>query len=37
MTLFSYEILDAVDRQGSFNKAAWQLHLTSLPSAMPSR
>ena len=31
MTLFSYEIFDAVARQGSFNKAAQQLHLT--PSA----
>ena len=30
MTLFSYEIFDAVARQGSFNKAAQQLHLTSL-------
>lgn len=28
MTLFSYEIFDAVARQGSFNKAAQQLHLT---------
>ena len=32
MTLFSYEIFDAVARQGSFNKAAQQLHLT--PSAI---
>ena len=31
-TLFSYEIFDAVARQGSFNKAAQQLHLT--PSAI---
>ena len=30
MTLFSYEIFDAVARQGSFNKAAQQLHLTPL-------
>ena len=37
MTLFSYEIFDAVARQGSFNKAAQQLHLTPLPSATPSR
>ena len=28
MTLFSYEIFDAVARQGSFNKAAQQSHLT---------
>ena len=26
MTLFSYEIFDAVARQGGFNKAAQQLH-----------
>jgi DNA-binding transcriptional LysR family regulator len=32
MTLFSYEIFDAVAHQGSFNKAAAQLHLT--PSAI---
>jgi len=32
MTLFSYEIFDAVAQQGSFNKAAQQLHLT--PSAI---
>ena len=32
MTLFSYEIFDMVARQGSFNKAAAQLHLT--PSAI---
>ena len=32
MTLFSYEIFDVVARQGSFNKAAQQLHLT--PSAI---
>ena len=32
MTLFSYEIFDAVARQGSVNKAAQQLHLT--PSAI---
>ncbi len=32
MTLFSYEIFDAVAREGSFNKAAQQLHLT--PSAI---
>ena len=32
MTLFSYEIFDAVALQGSFNKAAQQLHLT--PSAI---
>ena len=32
MTLFSYEIFDAVARQGSFNNAAQQLHLT--PSAI---
>ena len=32
MTLFSYEIFDTVARQGSFNKAAAQLHLT--PSAI---
>lgn len=32
MTLDSYEIFDAVARQGSFNKAAQQLHLT--PSAI---
>ena len=30
MTLFSYEIFDAVARQGSFNKAAQQLHLTAI-------
>ena len=30
MTLFSYEIFDAVARQGSFNKAAQQLHPTPL-------
>ena len=35
MTLFSYEIFDAVARQGSFNKAAQQLHLTLRPSATP--
>ena len=29
MTLFSYEIFDAVARQGSFNKAAQQLHPVS--------
>jgi DNA-binding transcriptional LysR family regulator len=32
MTLFSYEIFDMVAHQGSFNKAAQQLHLT--PSAI---
>lgn len=35
MTLFSYEIFDAVARQGSFNKAAQQLHLTPRPSVTP--
>ena len=33
MTLFSYEIFDAVARQGSFNKAAQQLHLTPYSTA----
>ena len=35
MTLFSYEIFDAVARQGSFNKAAQQLHLTPSASVTP--
>ena len=35
MTLFSYEIFDAVARKGSFNKAAQQLHLT--PSATAAK
>ena len=30
MTLFSYEIFDAVARQGSFNKAAQQLDRKSV-------